>query len=203
MDLKEKIENHPVIWTLGMLVAGFLAGIGAYSSILSIAKLQVVSSDATILADDQVAVSQSKNEELQKAARESKDAKLAIDKFKQDFDALKGKEHFLSLYLRYFLAVYQADRVNREIAEQSLVRIVQELQNKPVSHSYEVSYGNGIATTQATVGKGAATSNSTIRFTFDDSIWPLPEVVGTGANLPPIGPSPKYDYGIFIPRSQP
>lgn len=43
MNFKEKIENHPMTWLLGLLFAGFLAGIGTYEGILKIAKLETVS----------------------------------------------------------------------------------------------------------------------------------------------------------------
>ncbi|MCP4177428.1 MAG: hypothetical protein GY756_06660 [bacterium] len=42
MSLKEKIENNLTLCILGFILAGFLAGIGAYDTILRIAKLEVV-----------------------------------------------------------------------------------------------------------------------------------------------------------------
>jgi hypothetical protein len=42
MGLKEKIENHPLVWFLSALLAGFLAGIATYKAILEIAQLEVV-----------------------------------------------------------------------------------------------------------------------------------------------------------------
>ena len=42
MTLRERIEDNPVVWLLGSLLAGFLAGIGAYQAILEIAHLKVV-----------------------------------------------------------------------------------------------------------------------------------------------------------------
>ena len=41
-SLKERVENNVVVWLLGMLLAGFLAGIGTYKGILEIANLTVV-----------------------------------------------------------------------------------------------------------------------------------------------------------------
>ena len=43
MELKKRIENHIVVFFLSAIVTGFLAGIGAYQSILRIAKLKVIS----------------------------------------------------------------------------------------------------------------------------------------------------------------
>jgi len=43
MNIKQKVENNIVFWTLTMLFAGFLAGIGAYKGVLEIAKLKVIS----------------------------------------------------------------------------------------------------------------------------------------------------------------
>jgi hypothetical protein len=42
MTLKERIENNLTIWFLGAIVTGFVAGVGAYQGILSIAQLEVV-----------------------------------------------------------------------------------------------------------------------------------------------------------------
>jgi hypothetical protein len=41
-SLKERIENNLTVWFLGILLAGFLAGLGTYKGILEIAHLQVV-----------------------------------------------------------------------------------------------------------------------------------------------------------------
>ena len=43
MGLKQRIEDNPAIFFLGAIVAGFLAGIGAYDATLRIARLEVVS----------------------------------------------------------------------------------------------------------------------------------------------------------------
>lgn len=42
MSIKENIETHPVVWFLSSLLAGFLAGIATYKSVLDIAHLEVV-----------------------------------------------------------------------------------------------------------------------------------------------------------------
>ena len=43
MTIRERLENNIVFWTLAMLFAGFLAGIGTYKGVLEIAKLEVIS----------------------------------------------------------------------------------------------------------------------------------------------------------------
>jgi hypothetical protein len=43
MGLKERVENNAVVFFSGALVAGFLAGIGAYQGIITMAKLEIVS----------------------------------------------------------------------------------------------------------------------------------------------------------------
>lgn len=42
MGIKERIKNHPVIWILATLLAGFTAGLAVYQAILEIAHLEVV-----------------------------------------------------------------------------------------------------------------------------------------------------------------
>ncbi len=43
--IKEKIENNIVVWMLGTLLTGFLAGIGTYEGALKIMRLETVSKD--------------------------------------------------------------------------------------------------------------------------------------------------------------
>ena len=43
MTLKQRIEDSAVVFFLGALVAGFVAGIGAYKAVIEIAQLEVVS----------------------------------------------------------------------------------------------------------------------------------------------------------------
>ena len=55
MGLKERIENHPVVWVLATLLLGFTAGIGAYKAVLEIAHLKVISehqSQANVTKND-------------------------------------------------------------------------------------------------------------------------------------------------------
>lgn len=40
MTLREKVENHPVVFFLGTLLVGFLGGLGCYQGILEIAHLE-------------------------------------------------------------------------------------------------------------------------------------------------------------------
>lgn len=42
MNLREKVENNLTIWLLSALLAGFLAGVGTYESVLKIAQLEVI-----------------------------------------------------------------------------------------------------------------------------------------------------------------
>lgn len=51
MPLKESIENHPVIWVLGMLLAGFISGIGAYKSLIEFTGQILVSKDRLLILE--------------------------------------------------------------------------------------------------------------------------------------------------------
>ena len=42
MSFKDRVENNLVVFMLGTLLAGFMAGIGVYKGILGIAQLQAV-----------------------------------------------------------------------------------------------------------------------------------------------------------------
>jgi hypothetical protein len=43
MSLREKIENNLIVWLFSTLLAGFMAGVGTYKTILEVAQLEVVS----------------------------------------------------------------------------------------------------------------------------------------------------------------
>jgi hypothetical protein len=58
MSLKDTIENNPVIWTLGILLAGFLAGVSAYRSVLEIANLQTIPKTAQIVQPGERVISE-------------------------------------------------------------------------------------------------------------------------------------------------
>lgn len=50
-NIDEKIKNNLAVWFLGTLVAGFVAGITTYKTILEIAKLDVVQEGLYIMRD--------------------------------------------------------------------------------------------------------------------------------------------------------
>lgn len=50
--LKEKVENNVVIWLLGALLSGFLAGIGTYESALRMFKFKTISSERLALLEN-------------------------------------------------------------------------------------------------------------------------------------------------------
>ena len=56
MTLKEKIENHPVIWVLGLLIIGFIAGFNSYKVILEITGQTTISKEKLELLSSQQAV---------------------------------------------------------------------------------------------------------------------------------------------------
>ncbi len=49
MSFKQKIESSPILWILGTLLTGFLAGIGVYKGIIEIAQLKVVPKHQTTI----------------------------------------------------------------------------------------------------------------------------------------------------------
>lgn len=79
-SLRSRIEEHPVLWALGSVLTGFLAGIGAYQGILRIAKLEVVSAY-----------------ELQRTAKVDE----RVEKLEKELVALTAREKFFRTYLAY------------------------------------------------------------------------------------------------------
>jgi len=51
MNLKERIENNPVVWLLGILLAGFLSGIGAYKGLIEFTGQKLVSEDRLLILE--------------------------------------------------------------------------------------------------------------------------------------------------------
>jgi hypothetical protein len=54
MSLKEKIEKNLALWVLGLLLAGFLAGVGAYKTMLEITNQETVVKGTVIKKSDLV-----------------------------------------------------------------------------------------------------------------------------------------------------
>ena len=174
MTIKEKAENHPVIWMLSLLLTGFLAGTATYNAILEIAKMQVVSENARILKDEEISISKQKLNDFNKINEKNNSLNNTLNKFKKDFDALKEKEHFVSLYVRYLIAKKSNNPNELKDAENALSVQVINLKKKPISDTYE------IYTNQVSIGKGIY--QSTIKFVYDQSIWPLPKPVSKISN---------------------
>ncbi|MDP5220924.1 hypothetical protein Q5Y75_27440 [Ruegeria sp. 2205SS24-7] len=124
MTLRKRIEDNIVLWFLGATFTGFLGGIAAYSAVLEIARLEVVSGD--------------KIEEYQ-----AQDAQL-----KERLATLLNKERFLSVYLRYALAHMPPGNRTSSEDERSAARAeLERLMKAYVSHSTD-------PTSPVTIGKG-------------------------------------------------
>ncbi|MBI4525464.1 MAG: hypothetical protein HY695_16815 [Deltaproteobacteria bacterium] len=71
MTFRQRIEDNPMIWVLSMLVAGFLAGFGAYETILRVS--------------NQVRVSESEHKTMQRAA-------TRVAELEEQIKVLKARE---------------------------------------------------------------------------------------------------------------
>jgi hypothetical protein len=65
MNLKDLVENNPVMLSLSLLIAGFLSGIATYEAILRIARLEPVATSE--LAEREAKISQLTKEAIQSA----------------------------------------------------------------------------------------------------------------------------------------
>lgn len=82
--LRESIEQNVLLWFVGVLVTGFLSGMGAYRTIQDIAELKVVS-QATL---DETA---KKIAELEKAtSAEQERSAAAVTQLRQAYASLRG-----------------------------------------------------------------------------------------------------------------
>jgi hypothetical protein len=174
MGLKETFENNPVVWVLGMVVAAFLAGIGAYDGILRISGSQVVSRDAQVLVDGQKAISRSEYDNLVLAGTALITAAEENESLKKRLARLESRHEFMVRYLRYETSrgILDADfsRENEEkfkLAEQMFVKLVLDWWKKQQDLDGELILNRQI------IRKGLDPTNSRVEFT-DGTVWPIP-----------------------------
>ena len=122
---RERIEGHLVIFFLGTLLTGFLAGIATHQAILKMADLRVVSSA-----------------EIQK--RED-----AITEATNHRDALLREKRFLELFLRYALSNLEPFKHQEEYQNPDAFR--EELDNYIAEFVEEADKSDSIVA----VGKGS------------------------------------------------
>lgn len=113
MSLKEKVDNHPLVFFFSTLMVGFLSGLGTYQGILSIAKLEVVSND-NVLSKEKLESSYISKDEHQNVvsalrAKIANEDKLRVnnntsvsreeyEKVQRSLEAEKAKTHYISFW---------------------------------------------------------------------------------------------------------
>lgn len=118
MNIKDKLERNIVFWTLCMLFAGFLAGIGTYKGVLEIAKLEVISkaelanlsqnSSATVSASEKKALHRLVADRFQWSLKESEGKTASHDDAgEDDYDEIQYKRLRKAAFLNLFS--FQAD----------------------------------------------------------------------------------------------
>ncbi|MGE0822119.1 MAG: hypothetical protein AB7G75_08040 [Candidatus Binatia bacterium] len=174
MGLKDTVENHPVVWVLGMVVAAFLAGIGTYDGILRISGSQVVSRDAHVLADDEKALSRTDYEKLLMANTELIAVSSENEALKKRLTTLESHHEFVVRYLRYVTSreildadFSQENKVQFELAEKMFVDLIENWWNQ--QHQLDGS----LVLNQQIIRKGLDPTNSRVEFA-DGTVWPIP-----------------------------
>lgn len=100
MTIKEKVETNVVIWLLGVLLAGFFAGIGTYKGIIEIANLKVVKEESTVKEIDVKSLYRgSFNLGNAYTWASSKELNAAKSNYKWAYDALVASKLFKDLSL--------------------------------------------------------------------------------------------------------
>ena len=166
MGLEETIENHPVTWTLGTVVAAFVAGIGAYDGILRISRSQVVSSDAHIRSEYDTLLSAST--ELIAVNEENETLKKQVTQF-------RSQHEFLIRYLRYETSRQTLDEEfndeneeEHKRAERMFVNLVLRWWKKQQELDGDLVLNRHI------IRKGLDATNSRVEFA-DGTIWAIPK----------------------------
>ncbi len=174
MGLKQTFENHPVIWMLGMLVTAFLAGIGAYDSILRISGSQVVARDVQVLADDQKAMSRSEYDKLLSADTELIAVTGENETFKKRLTQFESQHEFLVRYLRYETSrqildedFNQQNEEKLKLAEKMFVDLVVKWWKQ------QQQLDGSLVLNQQVIRKGLDPTNSRVEFA-DGTVWPIP-----------------------------
>jgi len=174
MGLKETIENHPVIWMLGTVIAAFLAGIGAYDGILRISGSQVVSRNAHVLAEDQKAMSRSEYDKLVSAHTALITATGENDTLKKRLAQLESQHEFLVRYLRYETSrqileedFNQQNEEKLKLAEKMFVSLVLKWWKQ------QQELDGSLVLNRQIIRKGLDPTNSRVEFT-DGTVWPIP-----------------------------
>ena len=124
MTLRDRVENNIGLWFLGAVCTGFLGGIAAYSAVLEMARLEVVSKRTV---------------EEYEAGSEKVEGQLA---------SLRNKERFLSVYLRYALANMPpgsgtSSETERDAARAELERMMTTYVSRSTDPASNVTVGKG------------------------------------------------------------
>ena len=174
MALKQTVENHPVIWTLGIIVAAFMAGIGAYDGILRISRSQVVPSDTRILADDEKAIARSDYDELFSASTDLIRANDEIGMLTEKLVQYQSQHEFFVRYLRYETSrqilneqFNEENSGNHQLAEKMFVDLILKWWKQ------QQELDGNLVLNQQVIRKGLDPTNSRIAFA-DGTIWPIP-----------------------------
>lgn len=90
MSIRDKIENHPILYVVGMCISAFGAGLGAYQGILGIAQLDVVpKSEIERLRSQQPARATVDLSELQQLRTSIAEKDAIANRLRSDIEALR------------------------------------------------------------------------------------------------------------------
>lgn len=112
MSIRQKVEDHPVVFFLGTLVVGFVAGVGAYKSVLSMANLVSVprygfvteqTLEAEYIPKDKHAKIVESLERQLKAAQSGRNGESSVSRVKYEklasaLDAERNQTQYLQYY---------------------------------------------------------------------------------------------------------
>lgn len=141
-SIKDSIERHPVVWFLGTLLVGFLAGLGAYDRVQDMAGIQPTTQATLDRMDQQRARLeedfQSAQEELRQASEELKKLKARptelrnrVTELERQNGALERKNNELAMQLAALRA--SSDATTPELAQKNSV-LEQQIQEARIAH---------------------------------------------------------------------
>ncbi len=160
MTLKDSIENNPVLWTLGMVLTGFLAGIGTYHWGIDFVGRRLVLQADVVLQNNETAV--------------LTDEYASLKRVEEEVEPIKARENFYRTFLTY--AVFKNDP---SLEDQARAKNKSALVDW-ISRNYEATVSGNLSEQEAHIAivkKVNDWVSGTIELKGDLTLWRIPKEI--------------------------
>ena len=160
MTLKDSIENNPVLWTLGMLLTGFLAGIGTYHWGLDFVGRRLVPQAAVVLQNNETAVLTTEYTRLKR--------------LEEEVEPIKARENFYRTFLTYVVFKNHPFLTDQARAKNKSALV------DWISRNYQATVSGSLSEQEAHIAiikKGNDWVSGTTKLKDDPTEWPIPKEI--------------------------